>query len=89
MVSKIAEIAEKVFEKIKKEEVLYVSFNCGSSHMIDAVIPDKISTENNRIYIEGENLILNITNEEEFKVIFDDIEDEFIIKQGNVTYYLS
>lgn len=85
----VSKIVEKVFEKIEKEEKLYVSVNYGAGHVLDAVVPDKISTEDEGIYIEGENLILNITNEEDFKVSFDDIEEEFIIEQGNVTYYLS
>lgn len=85
----VSKIVEKVFEKIEKEELLYISMNCGASHIIDAVIPDKISTEDNGIYIEGEKLILNITNEEDFKISFDDTEEEFIIEQGNVTYYLA
>lgn len=85
----VSKIVKKVSEKIEKEEMLYVSVDCGSSHVVDAVIPDKISTEDDRIYIEGENLILDITNEEDYKVSFDDEEEEFIIEQGNITYYLS
>ena len=85
----VSKIVKKVFEKIEKEEMLYVSVDCGSSHMIDAVIPDKISTEDDGICIEGEKLVLNITNEEDYKVSFNDDEEEFIIEQGNVTYYLS
>ena len=50
---------------------------------------DKISTEDDGICIEGEKLVLNITNEEDYKVSFNDDEEEFIIEQGNVTYYLS
>ena len=85
----VSKIMEKVFEKIENGEMLYVSVNCGASHLTDAVIPDNINTEDDGIYIEGENLILNITSEEEFTIAFDNVEEEFIIKQGNVTYYLS
>ena len=85
----VSKIVEKVFEKIENKEKLSVSVNCGAGRMLDAVVPDKISTEDDGIYIEGENLILNITNEEDFNVSFDDVEEEFIIEQGNVTYYLS
>ena len=84
----VSKIVEKVLEKIEKEEKLCVTVDCGSSRMIDAVVPDNISTEDDGLYIEGENLILNITNEEDFKVSFDDTEKEFIIEQGNVTYHL-
>ena len=85
----VSKIVEKVFEKIEKEEKLHVSVNYGAGHMLDAAVPEKISTKDDGIYIEGENLILNITNKEDFKVSFNDVEEEFIIKQGNVTYYLS
>ena len=84
----VSKIVEKVFEKIEKEEKLYVSVDCGASRVIDAIVPDNISTEDDGIYIEGENLILNITNEEDYKVNFNDVEKEFVIEQGNVTYYL-
>ena len=84
----VSKIVKKVFEKIEKEEKLYVSVDCGASRLIDAVVPDNIITEDDGIYIEGENLILNITNEEDFKVSYDDAEKEFIIEQGNATYHL-
>lgn len=84
----VSKIIEKVLEKIEKEEKLCVTVDCGASRVIDAVVPDNIITENDEIYIEGENLILNITNEEDFKVSYDDVEKELIIEQGNVTYHL-
>lgn len=83
----VSKMIEKVYKKIENEEKLCVSVNYGAGHILDAVIPDNISIDEG-IYIEGENLILNITNEEEFKVSFNDHEEEFVIEQGNVTYYL-
>ena len=85
----VLKIVEMVFEKIENGEMLFVSVKHGASHIIDAVIPDRISTEDGGIYIEGENLILNITGEKEFIITFDNVEEEFIITQGEVTYYLS
>ena len=85
----VLKIVEMVFEKIENGEMLYVSVNCGASHLTDAVIPDNINTEDDGIYIEGENLILNITGEKEFIITFDNVEEEFIITQGEVTYCLS
>ena len=69
-----------VFEKIENGEMLFVSVKHGASHIIDAIIPDRISTEDGGIYIEGENLILNITGEKEFIITFD------YYKNKTVTY---
>ena len=84
----VTKIAERVSEKIENGELLSVSVNCGASHLMEAIVPDKIDTQDG-IYIEGERLILNITNEENFTVDYDEIEDEFIINQGSNTFYLS
>ena len=83
----VTKIAEKVYNKIENEEVLCVAIDCGGSRIMDSVIPETVDVEEG-IYIEGENLILNITNEEEVKIKFDEVADEFIIEQGNVTFYL-
>ena len=85
----VSKMIEKVNKKIENEEMLYVAADCGVGRLMDAVVPERISTENGNIYIEGENLILNITNEKEYNIGFDEIEEEFVIKQGNVTYFLS
>ena len=85
----VSKIAKKVYEKIERGEMLHVSMNYGASHMLDAVIPDAINIEDDCIYIEGEKLILNIDKKEEFEIFYDDLEDEFIIKQGKATYYLA
>jgi hypothetical protein len=54
-----------------------------------AIIPDKITTDCHGIHIEGEKLILDITNEQKYDVSYDEDEEEFIIKQGDITFYLS
>lgn len=84
----VLKIAERIYEKIEKEEKLCVVINCGKSHIMDKVVPDTVDVEDG-IYIEGENLILDINSDEEIKISFDEAEDEFVIKQGDVTYYIS
>lgn len=84
----VLKLVEKVNEKIDNGQYLHVACDCGAGRIMDAVVPDSIDTEDG-IYIEGENLILNITNDEEINIDFDEIEEEFIIHQGNVTYFLS
>ena len=84
----VTKLVERVSEKIESGELLSVSINCGASHTMNAIVPDKIDTQDG-IYIEGERQIVNITNEENFTVDYDEIEDEFIINQGNTTFYLA
>ena len=58
--------------------------------MTTAVVPMKITVDEHRILIEGEKLILDITNEKEkFIIYYDKIEEEFIIEQGDITIFLS
>ena len=85
----VSKIAKKVYEKIERGEMLHVSMNYGKSHILDAVIPDAINMKDDCIYIEGEKLILNIDKEEEFEIFYNDMEEEFVIKQGKATYYLA
>ena len=84
----VSKLVEKVNEKIDNGQYLHVACDCVAGHFMDAVTPDLIDVEDG-IYIEGENLILNITNDEEISIDFDEIEEEFIIHHGNVTYFLS
>lgn len=84
----VTKIAEKVYNKIENEEKLSVVIDCGASRTMNAAIPDMIDIEDGGIYIEGEDLIVNITNQEEIKIDFDEVADEFIIEQGSVTFYL-
>lgn len=84
----VLKLVEKVNEKIDNGQYLHVACDCGVSRIMDTVVPDSINTEDG-IYIEGENLILNITNDKEINIDFDEIEEEFIIHQGSVTYFLS
>jgi len=83
----VLKLVEKVNEKIEEGKLLCVASECNASRMIDSVVPEMINVENDEIYIEGDNLILHITNEEEYDIVFDEYEDEFVIQQGNIIYY--
>lgn len=84
----VSRIAERIYEKIENGTKLCVSIRFGNSHIMNAVVPDVVDVEDG-IYIEGEDLILNISNDAETKITFDEVEDEFIVEQGDVTYYLT
>lgn len=83
----VSKIAERIYEKIESGKKLCVLIRFGNSHIMNAVVPDTVDVEDG-IYIEGEDLILNISNDAETKITFDEVEDEFIVEQGDVTYYL-
>ena len=85
----VTKLVERVNEKIAEEELLIIGVNHVGLHEMNAVIPDKIKTDEQGIHIQGENLILDITNEEKYEVFFNETEDEFIIKHGAATYHLS
>jgi hypothetical protein len=84
----VSRIMERIYEKIENGERLYVCIKSGDSYIMDAIVPDSIDVEDG-IYIEGENLILNISSDTETKIFFDETEEEFVIVQGDITYYLS
>ena len=85
----LAKLVEVVNAKIEEEKLLVIGVDWGGSHETNAVIPDRIDTDENGIHIEGENLMLDITNKKAYDVSFNEDEDEFVITQGQVTFYLS
>ena len=85
----VAKLVERVNEKIAEEELLVIGVKHVGLCEMNAVIPDKIKTDEKGIHIEGENLMLDITNEEKYEVFFNETEDKFIIKHGAATYHLS
>jgi hypothetical protein len=85
----IANFVETVNKKIEDEKLLVIGIDWTGGHETNAVIPDKIITDDHGICIESKNLILNITNEEKYDMFYDEEEEEFIINQGHVTYHFS
>jgi len=83
----VSKFTEMVNEKIEEESLLTIGINCGSSHIMEAIVPYTINTDSG-IYIEGENFSLNITDDEEYVISYDEIEEDFIITQGNNVFYL-
>ena len=84
----VLKLVEMVMGKIEEENLLVISIECGTCHIMNAFIPDTINTENG-IYIEGEYFILDISNKNEYQIEYNEMEDEFIIRQGNTIFYLS
>lgn len=86
----ILELEEVVNKKIEDGKYLVIGIEFLGSSKTNAVIPDKIIVNEHEIHIEGEKLILDITDDEEkFYVEYDEFEEEFVIRQGNVTIYIS
>jgi len=85
----VSKLVKRVNDKIENEKLLYITMDCDGSTINNAVVPDMISVEDEEIYVEGGNLMLHITNEKKFQVDYDDSEEEFVIKQGDTTYYIS
>ena len=83
-------LQQMVDRKIEEGKLLVIGSDLVGSHMTTAVVPMKITVDEHRILIEGEKLILDITNEKEkFIIYYDKIEEEFIIEQGDITIFLS
>lgn len=83
-------LKQVVNKKIEDEKMLVIGADFLGTYETVAVIPGKITADEHEIHIEGEKLILDITdNKQKFDIIYDEDEDEFIIKQGEVTFYIS
>jgi hypothetical protein len=75
-------------EKIQKDELLIVGIEYKCSDMMgDTTIADYDFSKG--IYIVGDTLRIDISNEQEFTIEHDELENEFIIKQGDTIFYLS
>lgn len=84
------ELMQTVNKKIEDGKLLVVGKDLFGTHETVAVIPNKITADEHRIHIEGEKLILDITDDKEkYEVGYDELEEEFVIKQGNNTFYIS
>lgn len=77
-----------VVEKIQRDELLVVGIEYRCSNIMgDVSIADFDFSEG--IYIAGDTLRINISNDQEFTIEYDELENEFIIKQGETIFYLS
>lgn len=85
----VSKLIERINEKIEEEKLLVIGIRHDEVRELNTVIPEKIHTDEEGIHIEGENLILDISCGESHKVIYDEVEDQFIIQGESVTIYLS
>lgn len=79
---------KKVTEKNENEQMLIIEIELAGSHELNRILPEKIDTDHG-IYIEGENYILDISDKEKYEISYDEIEEEFVIHQGNTTFAIS
>ena len=82
-------LAEMVNQKLEEGKLLTVGIQSNGVSFVDTVIPESLIDDDECLYVEGDNLILNISKEEVAEVLFDELEEEYIIKCDNMIYSLS
>ena len=85
----VTNLVKRVKEKIAEEELLFYGIKHDGIRELNAIIPEKIKTNEEEIHIEGENLILDITCDEFHKVTYDEVEDQFVFQNDSITIYIS
>jgi hypothetical protein len=88
MITMDLKLFEMVNERIENNEHIEISMDNGTNRIMSIIMPYMIEVENG-IYIEGENYILTISDEKDYKISYNQQAEEFIIKQENTTFYLS
>ena len=80
------EFIEMVNEKIKNGDLLTIGIEFGKFNSLNSIFPESICADSN-IHIKGEweNMILP----KNCDIRYDEYEDEYIIKYGDMTLYFS
>lgn len=73
-------------EKIERDELLVVGIEYKCSNMMGSTSVTDYDFSNG-IYIVGDNLTIDIVDG--FTIKYDELENEFAIKQGETYFYLS
>lgn len=84
----IKELEKKITQKIENEKMLVICRETEGSHNLQRVVPNRINIEHG-IYIEGDDYILDISDKVAYDVSFDELEDEFMVRQGHDIYTFS
>lgn len=82
-------ITEMVNQKIEAGKLLTVGIKCCGLSFIDSVIPEVLINDEESIYIEGGNVILDISKDKVENVTFDEYKEEYVIKCNDLIYSLS
>ena len=82
-------LAEMVNQKLEEGKLLTVGIQSNGVSFVDSVVPESLIDDDECLYIEGDNLILNISKEEVSEVVFNEIEEEYIVKCSDSVYLLS
>lgn len=77
---------EMVNGKIEEDNLLTIGIKCGNVHLIDAVVPYTINTDNG-IHIKGDWMNLDIPAD--YEITYDEFDDEFVIECGGMTIFFS
>lgn len=73
-------------KSIEDERELLISGETKYTHFINTVVPDKIRIDEEEIYLEAGDMIIDIR--EDYKVEYDEYEEMYIITcQDNTKYY--
>lgn len=82
-------LAEMVNQKLEEGKLLTVGIQSHGVSFVDSVVPESLIDDDECLYVEGDNLILNISKEEVSDVMFDELEEEYVVKCGDLVYLLS
>jgi len=82
-------LTEMVNHKLEEGKLLMVGVQANGTSFVDSVIPELLINNDECLYIEGDNLMLNIPKNKISEVVFDEMEEEYIIKCENMIYSLS
>lgn len=82
-------LAAMVNHKLEEGELLTVSIKSEAVSVVDSVIPELLINDDECLYIEGDNMILNILKGKVDEVKFDEFEEEYIVTCKETVYSLS
>lgn len=86
MKREVNELLMKVESCIENEEQIMFCMEVGKSYITDVVTPEKAIITENKVYIEGGWLTLDI--EGYYDIYYDNENNQHIIKQENIIYYI-
>lgn len=77
-----------MMEKSVNERELLISGETKCTHFINTVVPDKMRIDEEGIYLEAGDMVIDIR--EDFEVEYDEYEEMYIITcQDSTKYYFS
>ena len=83
-----AKLETMITNKMETEALLVVGIEYKCSNMMGNTLVYNYNFENG-IYIEGDNITINISADQEYSIEYNELEGEFVIKQNGTVFYLS